>query len=282
MRFAYRQPRTIKEALEAISAAAAPAGFLAGGTDLLVTIQEGVDSPALLVDIGGIAELKRMEEKKGRIYLGPAVTAAEIIRSGLLRKKAGPLCRACGEIGSPQIRSRATIGGNIVTASPCADSVPSLLVLKAVLTLTGPEGKREVPIGDFFTGVKATVLQEGELLTLISFPACGSDSRSFFRKLGQRRALAIAKLSVAGLLEFSGEEVTKARIALGAVAPTAIRALETEVFLTGKSLTGDVIGRAAEICAGESKAITDIRSTADYRNKMIGILLARGLEEIKS
>lgn len=280
MIFEYIKPETVAEALEILERSPRDSRVLAGGTDLLVNIQEGVESPGLVVDIGGIEELGRLEEEGGSIRIGPLVTAAKIRRSGLLQDAIPLLVAACGEIGSPQIRSRATLGGNIVTASPSGDSLPALSSLSAVLTLRNGEGEREIPFEEFFTGVKKTVLKPAELLIEIAVPRPGDDSRWFFRKLGQRRALAISKVSVAGFLKIREGAVEDARIALGAVATTVIRAEAAEDFLRGKKLEPPVIRKAGEICAEESRAITDIRSTAGYRDEMAGLLLSRGLEEI--
>ena len=148
------------------------------------------------------------------------------------------------------------------------------MVLKSVT------GTRTVAIEDFFTGVKKSVRRPDELLTAIVFPAPEPPARGFYSKLGQRKALAIAKVSVAALVTRRGEKVEKVRIALGAVAPTVIRAPRTEEYLAGRKLDPETIAAARSLCAGESRAITDLRSTAGYRDRMAGLLLARGLEDL--
>ena len=280
MRFEYARPESLRQALEILEQGDERVKVLAGGTDLLVFIQEGVISPRLVVDLGGIAELKSIEEKYERIRLGALVTHEEAAASPLIREKAGVLREACAEVGSPQIRSRGTIGGTLVTASPSGDVIPALVALGASLALTSLHGERAVSIEEFFTGVKKTVIRHDELLTFVSFPSAEPSARGFFKKLGQRKALAISKVSVAACLDLQQGAVRSCRIALGAVAPTVIRATKTEAYLQGKKLDRGTIAQAARIVSSESRAITDLRSEADYRNEMTGVLLERGLEEI--
>ncbi len=280
MQFEYTKVASVEEALELLAAGEGEAKVIAGGTDLLVNILEGLESPPALIDIGELTELKGIEEKEGMIELGPLVTHAEVEGSELLRKKAEVLVSACSEVGAVQIRYRGTIGGNIATASPSGDTVPALYALGATVVIRGGQGEREIAIEDFFTGVKRTVLEPTELIVKIRFPGVPESARTFFKKLGQRKALAIAKVSVAGYLDFKDGVVEEARIALGAVAPTVIRAEKAEQSLKGKELSGEVIAEAGRLTTEVSKAITDIRSNAEYRDEMAGLLLTRSLEEI--
>ena len=280
MQFEYTKAASVEEALELLAAGGGETKVLAGGTDLLVNIQEGLESPPALIDIGGLTELRGIEEKEGMIELGPMVTHAEVEGSELLRKKAPALVAACSEVGAVQIRYRGTIGGNIATGSPSGDTVPAFYVLGATVVLRNGQGEREIAVEDFFTGVKRTVLEPTELIVKFRFPAPPESARSFFKKLGQRKALAIAKVSVAGYLDFKDGVVEAARIALGAVAPTVIRAEKAEELLRGKELSEEVISEAGLLTTEASRAITDIRSNAGYRDEMAGLLLIRGLKEI--
>ena len=280
MKFNYQKVNTVSEALEVLSGNNETLKILAGGTDLLVMIQENLISPGELLDISGIEELKGIEEDEGRIRLGALVTHGRIADSNLLREKAVPLVESCSEVGSPQIRNLGTIGGNLVMASPSGDSLPALYVLGAEVILASKEGERSIPIEDFLIGVKKSVIRPDELLVAISFPGMSADDRGFFKKLGQRKALAISKVSISAIVSLRDGVVTSVRIALGAVATTVIRTPRTESFLVGQALTPEVISEAARLCSEESRAITDIRSTAGYRDEMAGLLLARGLEEI--
>ena len=281
MRFDYCRPKSLSEALEILAKEGEKVRVLAGGTDLLVKIQEGVDAPELVVDIGELEELKGIKEESGIIELGPLVTHAGVMASELLKEKAPVLVAACSEVGAPQIRVRGTIGGNLATASPAGDSIPALYVLGAIVVLKSREGEREVPIENFFTGVKQTVIRPDELLTAVRFPAMNEAGRCFFKKLGQRKALAIAKVTVACCLVIREGIIENIRIALGAVAPTVIRSSRAESYLEGQSLTEEVIARAGQMISEESRAISDIRSTEKYRNEMTGLLLMRGLAEAR-
>ena len=281
MRFDYRRPKNLSEALEILANEGEKARILAGGTDLLVNIQEGVDDPELVVDIGELDELKGIQEESGIIELGTLVTHAGVMASELLNEKALVLVSACSEVGAPQIRARGTIGGNLAAASPAGDSIPALYVLGATIVLKNREGEREVPIENFFTGVKQSSLRPDELLTAVRFPAMNDAGRCFFKKLGQRKALAITKVTVAACLVIREGIIENIRIALGAVAPTVIRASRAESYLSGQPLTEEVIARAAQLVSEESRAINDIRSTEEYRNEMTGLLLTRGLVETR-
>ena len=280
MKFNYQKVNTVSEALEVLSGNNETLKILAGGTDLLVMIQENLISPGELLDISGIEELKGIEEDEGRIRLGALVTHGRIAESSLLREKALPLVESCTEVGSPQIRNLGTIGGNLVMASPSGDSIPAFYVLGAEVILASKEGERSIPIEDFLIGVKKSVIRPEELLVAVTFPGMRADDRGFFKKLGQRKALAISKVSISAIVSLRDRVVTSVRIALGAVATTVIRTPRTESFLVGQALTPEVISEAARLCSEESRAITDIRSTAGYRDEMAGLLLARGLEEI--
>ncbi len=280
MKFNYHRPADLEEALKILNEGAAECAPLAGGTDLLVMIQEQLISPRMVLDISDLEELNYIREKDGRIEIGALVTHGRAAASELLREKASLLVESCLQIGSPQIRALGTIGGNLVMASPSGDTIPALAVLEASLMLKSAGGERIVPIGEFFAGVKKSVRRPDELLTAISFPVPEPAARGFFNKLGQRKALAIAKVSVAGLVSRRKDKVEKIRIALGAVAPTVIRARRTEEYLTGRDLTPETIAAARDLCAGESRAITDLRSNAGYRDRMAGLLLARGLEDL--
>jgi len=279
MRFEYVKPKNLAEAL-AILAEREGARPIAGGTDILVELQEGGESPPVLVDLSGLEELKGIREEEGAITIGALATHAEIAAHPGLSHQARPLALGCAEVGSPQIRNRGTIGGNLVNASPAADGIPGLLALGASVRLASATGERELPLEEFFLGVKKTAMHPGELLVSTGFAAMEGDEAGFFLKLGQRRALAIAKVSAAGRIGFDGSQVATARIVLGAVAVTALRARAAEEYLVGRGLNPETIAEAGRLAAEESRAITDIRSQAAYRDEMAGILVARGLDEI--
>jgi xanthine dehydrogenase FAD-binding subunit len=230
--------------------------------------------PKLLV-LDRIKPLHKIEIKKDKITLGPLVTFSEIMNSQELRKFAPQLTQAASVAGSVQIRNRATVGGNLANGSPSGDLIPPLYVLDAILELTSTKAKRLMPIAKFFTGPGKTVLRKTELLTAIHFSK--SAGLGFFDRLATRKALAISKVSVAAEFAISKGKITKARIALGAVAPTVIRAPQTEAYLIGKEFNETAIAEAAALLCTEARPIDDLRSLAEYRREMVGVLLKRGI-----
>ena len=253
------------------------ARLVAGGTDLLVELRNGGVPPRLLVDITRIPELKEIHRADGRIALGAGVTFAQIMASPLLRAQALPLVEAASSVGSPQIRHLGTLGGNIATASPAGNSLPALMALDARLTLAGPHGRRELPLDECLVGVKCTALAPDELIEKITFPAMGPETRGAFLKLGLRKAMTISVVNVAVVVRMDGERVADARIALGAVAPTVVRAHDAEESLVGRPLSDGAIARAGELAMAAAHPIDDIRGSAAYRREMVGVLVRRAL-----
>lgn len=253
---------------------------MAGGTDLLVQMKEGACQPGIVILLDKLKRLGAIENSGGRVSIGALTTFDQIIRSEMLIQKAPVLVEACQKIGSPQIRNRATIGGNIANASPCADSVPALVVLEAEVILKSRSGVRRLKLADCFKGPGENALREDELLTGVEFDLPRQPQNSFYREMGQRKALSITKLSVAGQLELKGNLVKQARIAYGAVAPTVLRGTAVEEELIGKELTPALLNEVCVLAQREVKPISDIRSTAQYRSHATGILLKRGLESL--
>ncbi len=252
---------------------------VAGGTDILVRLHDRIDRPwPNLLVLDGIKALAKITLHDNHISVGPLVTFSEIESSAVLKKYAPQLAQAASVAGSMQIRNRATIGGNVANASPAGDLIPPLYVLGAMLELSSARSKRLVSVEKFFTGPGKTILKSSDLITEIRIPtakACG-----FFLRLGTRRALAISKVSVAASLKIKAGKIEQARIALGAVAPTVIRVPLAENILNGNRLNDDLICRAAEVAATEARPIDDIRSAAEYRQAMVGVLVKRGLAQI--
>ncbi len=281
MRTAYYSPSTIAEALDLLNTYRQRARLIAGGTDIILEVEQGkrpgVD---VLIDITRIPGLDAVESDGETIRLGPLVTHNHVVGSQLLVEQALPLAQASWEVGAPQIRNRATVAGNLVTASPANDTISPLFVLNAQITLRSVSGERTVPISEFYTGLRRSVMRPDEMLTAISFPAMQPNQRGIFLKLGLRRAQAISVVNAAVLLTMDGDTVTDAAIALGSVATTIIRTPAAEAALVGHSLTPEVIAEAARLAGATPSPIDDVRSTAEYRSEMVKVLVARALRAL--
>ncbi|MFQ6058651.1 MAG: FAD binding domain-containing protein [Anaerolineae bacterium] len=271
-------PKTVEEALELLAATGGRP--IAGGTDLIVFMQEGKIRPQVLIDLSRLDELRYIQEEDGLIRIGPLTTHAELARSPLLRERGEVLAQAAAVVGAPQIRNRGTIGGNIATASPAGDTIPALMALGAQVKLRSMGGQREVPLQDLFTGPGQTVIRGDELITEVAFPLPGDSARGAFLKLRKRNALAIAVVSAAVTVTLMEGVIGEAHIALGAVAPTVIRASAAEQVLRGREPSAELLAQAGELAAAASRPITDIRGSAAYRREMVKVLVRRGLAQV--
>lgn len=256
----------------------------AGGTDLLVKMRSGLIQPLHLVCLERIDELKAVEDREEEIFIGSCTTFTKLLQSPLIRKHFPVLINGLKILGSPPLRNMATIGGNIVTASPAGDTLPPLHVLRAELELKRRDSSRRVPIRDFFKGPGETILTPGEVLTAIWLKKCSDFDLHHYEKVGQRKALAIAVVSLAALLRVSdGGIVKEARLAWGSVAPTVVTSAEVEAILIGNRLSRQVLEKAAQLARTIVKPIDDLRASADYRRQVAGNLLLRlGLKHGKT
>lgn len=277
----YHTPQTIEETLQLLAEHREQARLIAGGTDLIIEIERGLRSPKILIDISRLPGLDTIsQDKEKQIHLGPLVTHNQVVDSALCVEQAFPLVKACWEIGAPQIRNRGTVAGNLITASPANDTITPLWALGATVTLQSIRGQRTLTFDDFFRGVRKTALEPDEMMVDIAFPALAPHQIGTFLKLGLRRAQAISIVNVAVVLSLLADTITHARITLGSVAPTIVRAREAERFLTGKILTREVIARTGELAAQTITPITDIRGTAEYRRYMTATLTRHALEAL--
>lgn len=270
------RPRTLTELLDLL-ARHGDLRPVAGGTDVLVQAKDGRADRAGLLDLTAIAELRGIEERGEEVRIGSGVTHAEMAESDLLARWVPALPAACRCIGGPQIRNRGTLGGNLANGSPAADTVPPLHVADAVVELATANGRRELPVPALASGPKQTVLRPGEVIVAVRVPK-REGVRGTFLRLGQRQAQAISKVSVAVALAPCAERPEWVRIALGAVAPTVVRAPRAEQILQEGGLSA--LAAAREAVRDEVRPIDDVRSTRDYRREMAAVLLERAVRSL--
>lgn len=277
----YHQVTTITQALHLLSEHGKNARVMAGGTDLILELERGQRHADVMIDITRLDELHHITHENGVITLGALVTHNQVVADEHIIAHALPLAQASWEVGAPQIRNRATVAGNIITASPANDTITPLMALGAWVTLASTSGKREIPMSEFYTGYRKTVMRHDELLTHIHIPAMPNSARGIFIKLGLRKAQAISVVNVAVILNFAPDEtITNAIITMGCVAPTIIRLDQPAQALIGQKLTPDLIRQTALDCAEIPQPIDDVRAPADYRREMIGVLVARALRAL--
>jgi carbon-monoxide dehydrogenase medium subunit len=280
----YYQPTTLSEALALLSQHGQQARVIAGGTDLIIELERGLRSQQVLIDITRIPGLDGIElSEGGEITLGPLVTHNDVAASALLVERAFPLAQASWEVGAPQIRNRGTVAGNLITASPANDTITPLWALDGAVTLASQgRGERRLPLEQFFLGVRRTAMLPDELLVAVHLRALPSSGRGAFIKLGLRRAQAISLVNVAAVLDFDGNLVARARITLGAVAPTIVRAEEAEASLLDQPLSDETIAHAAQLAEQAARPIDDLRASAGYRRAMVRVLVERALRQLQT
>jgi len=253
---------------------------IAGGTDLMVLYAAGKLPARKLVSIWNLPELRQIELLPGEIRIGAACTYTDLRSSDIIAREYPLLASAAAWTGGVANQNRGTVGGNIVNASPAADSLPGLLVYEATLHLVSARGERKLPYGQFHQGYKRHALQPGELIRAIRLPRSFSGYFSYARKVGARRAQAIAKVCIAALAKMDGGKIVDARIALGSVAPIPVRLDETEQALLGKNPGSGLARQAAETVARQIQPIDDIRSTMRYRTAVAANLVAEFVEAL--
>jgi carbon-monoxide dehydrogenase medium subunit len=275
---AYFQPQKIEEYLELMKSQGKDGTLIAGGTNLIPEMRDGIKSPKVLVDVGCMEGLSGIDLGDGEVTVGAATTITEIAKSPLIQKHCPILAKAASELGNHLTRNRATIGGNLANASPCADTAPPLLAMEAAIHISDGTGKaRAIPVEKFFLGYRLTQLGPGDVMTHITIPVSPADTRGGFTKLGLRKAASICVASVGLTLMKKDDHIAKARIAFGSVAPQPIRAYRLEEFLEGKTIEDGVLAECDEVLKKEIAPISDIRGTAGYRHAATGAILKRNL-----
>lgn len=288
----YIRPESLEVALDLLAEHGAAARIIAGGTDLLVELDRGMRPDLdVLIDLSSIEGLDSIHQSRHGIHLGPMVTHNQCVAHDLIRTHALPLAQACWEVGSPALRNRATIVGNIVTASPANDSLSALVALDATVTIASSRGIRTVSMTEFTTGVRRTVLEPDELVTGLLIPTVdeGVDRRGVYLKLGLRRAQAISVVHLAAMATFASDgTISDSRIVLGSVAPTVGRITAAEALLDGATLDGNALDGAtldgnteidaiASAAASAVSPIDDLRAPATYRVDQISVMVRRAL-----
>jgi carbon-monoxide dehydrogenase medium subunit len=277
-RFELSLPRNVDDCLKILSERGGEAKLVAGGTDLLPQLKNGLLKPAYVVDLSGVSALKALSSANGAgLRLGSAVTARAIELDPQIRARYASLAESGALVGSVQVRNLATVGGNLCNAAPSADMAPPLLALDAEALIVGPKGERRVPLAAFFVGVRKTVLAADELLLELVVPSPGPRSGGHYLRHTPRRELDIAVVGVASQLTLRDGVCGNARIALASVAPTPVRAVAAETALVGQPVTPALIERAAELAIDAARPISDQRGSADYRRHLVRVLTRRTL-----
>jgi CO/xanthine dehydrogenase FAD-binding subunit len=280
MRFEYLQPLTINETLDILADYNGRARLLAGGTDLMTQIDAGLKRPEYVVDIEGIPELNSIQYSEERgLRIGPTMTIRSVEMHPLIREKYPTLAFAAGRIGSVAIRNVGTIGGNVCTASPSADSVPFMMGMSGEVDLVKKSGRRTVPLVALFTGPGQTVMEPDEMLVEIRLPAPDPLMRSAYIKHSIRGSVDISIVSVAVVGLFQGQDCREVSVVIGSAAPTIFRAEKTESLLRGQTLSRERIQQAAQQAAREARPITDARGSSEYRKAMVAVLTERAIEQ---
>lgn len=278
--FEYVVPQTIPEALELLRKYGDSARLLAGGTDLLIYMQDGKLQPEYLVDLSHIDGLRGItyDETQG-LRLGSLTSLRDIELSPVIREHYPALAASTYELAGIQIRNMGTIGGNTCNASPAADTIPPLMALDAVAVIAGIGSERRVPYTKFFVGPGKTVMHPDELLTAIELPAPSPRAGSHYIKLAVRRAMDIAIVGLAAAVSLDNGVVKDCRIAMGAVGPTVLRAYEAEDILRGRTLEETTLNAAAKAAQARATPIDDQRASAAYRTMMVEVLTRRALQQ---
>ena len=275
--YGYYQPESLEEALR-LKKTIADSLFISGGTDLMVRIKKGELKPSALISLRSIPGLSGIENGK-IIRIGAMTSISDLSKSALLDEKYPVLVQAGKELGSVQIRNVATVGGNLCNGSPAADMAPSLLVLEAKVRLQSAQDSRDLTLEKFFRGPGETNLSRDEILTDILLEPSEPNTKTIFLKKG-RTKMDLAVVSVAALIRLEGHRCLKARIAVGSVAPTPLRLLEVEAILEGASLSRELLGEAQQLASRCVSPISDVRSSAEYRHHLVGVLVKRALETL--
>ena len=276
----YIHPRNVQEAVEALASAPEPVCAIAGGTDLMLDLQQGNHPPVhTMVDLTCIPELRLLEVRGDELVIGAGVPHNQIVDSPLVQEHAQALVEACGLIGGPQVRNMATLGGNVAHALPAADGTIGLMSLNARVEIASPAGRRRVPLKEIFIGPGKSILDaKREILVGFSLPLRKAHQASAFCRVMRAQGIALPILNLAVWLERIDDKITAIQVAVGPAGPVPFRAAQTEAYLRGKTLSAETIAGAQEMLLSEAAFRTSpARATAEYRRHLVVVLLKNAL-----
>lgn len=275
----YYRPATLDEAVSLMSKEASPKA-LAGGTDLIIAIEDGSAKPSAIIDLSDIKEMKGIRIDGDKMHIGAMTTFTEVSTNDLVKKHFPLLARAASLVGSPQVRNSGTVGGNLANAATAADTVPCFMALDAVAVVASKDGSKEIAVTEIPTGLNSTCLKDNELIVEFIVPLC-DDAFTDFEKIGRRKALAISRINMAMVLTMDGSTIKTANIAFGAVGKKAYRAKKVEDALIGKSLDDSLIDAACD-CA-DALIVEELagRSTTPYKRKIGSAVIREALKKAK-
>jgi len=275
--FDFIRPDSLEAALAALKEHSPNVRILAGGTDYVVELKHVSQSPGVVVDVSGLAELRGIEVTDQGLRIGAGVTHTEIMEHPLIKEYAPAMIDAAHTVGAVQTRNLGTLGGNLVTCVPSMDSGPTLMALDAEVTVIGPDGSRRMSLEDFFVAPRKTILEPHEVLLEITIPTRNMGKPTEFLKFGLRKGQALALVNVASSINVEAGTFKDVRISLGAVAPVVIRCPQAEASLEGQPVSDQAIAEAGKIAASEAKPISDFRASKEYRLELIEVLTRRTL-----
>ncbi len=281
--FNYLRPKTIKEACEMLQNYKDSA-LMAGGTDLLVEMKNGLRYHENIISLANINELSEITEDEDHIIIGAAVTHSTIVKSAILKQHYIALSEASNNVGTEQVRNIATVGGNICTGASCCDTGPVLLASNSTIELTSIKGSREIPIANFFIFHRKTAIQEGEIVTKIKVPKLKQGTGICIEKFGLRNAASISVASSVALITIKNDVCVNAKIVIGAVAPTPFISKNASKYIIGQKVSAlindsGIMEKAGETAASDSQPLTDIRGSAQYRRHLVKVLVKRTIKK---
>ena len=274
----YHAPTSVDEAVALLASSDLPSKVMAGGTDLIIQMQKLVGDARLIVDLKKIEGMQTVSIDADALRLGPSLCCAKLTRREDVKAMFPGLVEAAYLIGSSQVQGRASVGGNLCNASPAADTIPALMANRAVCHIAGPGGERSVPVEDFVTGVGRNCLVAGEILTLIELPRPSARTSDAYLRFIPRTEMDIAVASAGASITVDEDGICRdARLAIGAVAPTAIIVDAASDLLIGKSITEEALAAVSEAASSASQPISDRRGTAEFRRHVVGVLAKRAV-----